>query len=58
MPDFSYPSINVGKKSNEENMQAAKAWMMQMSDDMKYYVSRLEQRIEVLEEKVAKMGEE
>lgn len=57
MQNFDYPSINVSKKTNEENMQSAKNWMIQMSDQMNFYITRLEARIEVLEAKIADMEE-
>lgn len=57
MQNFDYPSINVSKKTNEENMQSAKNWMIQMSDQMNFYITRLETRIEVLEAKIANMEE-
>lgn len=57
MQNFDYPSINVSKKTNEENMQSAKNWMIQMSDQMNFYITRLETRIEVLEAKIADMEE-
>lgn len=56
MPSFDYPNIS-GKKSNEENMQCARSWMMQMTDNMNYYVTKLESRIDVLEKKLSEMEE-
>lgn len=44
-----YPSIDVAKKSNEANMQAVKSCMYEMVDQLNYYVTELENKVEQLQ---------
>ncbi len=54
MSSFDYPNISE-KKSNEENMQAARSWMMDMSDRMNYVVRNMENQISELEKRIAEL---
>lgn len=47
------PNISVDKKSNEENMQAMKAWASQIIENMQY----MSNRIDSLEQLVASLKE-
>ena len=53
---FDYPNINVGGKSNEQNMQATKAYLNGLSDQLNFYLSNLESRVEELETIVNSLG--
>lgn len=57
MPDFGTPNIDVLKRSNEDNMQSAKSWMMQTSESLNYYITNLENRVSQLEKRLSN-GEE
>ena len=46
---LNYPNIDVAKKSNEANMQAVKACLCDMVDQMNYYVTDLENKVEQLQ---------
>lgn len=46
---FDYPNINVGGKSNEQNMQSVKAYLTSLSDQLNFYLNNLETRVEVIE---------
>lgn len=52
---FDYPSINVGGKSNEQNMQAVKAYLNNLSDQLNFYVNTLEEEIAELREMIESM---
>lgn len=52
MANFDYPSISVGNKSNEENMQSTRAWAHDVVDMLNIYIDKLEARIASLEEEV------
>ena len=54
MSSFDYPNI-CEKKSNEENMQAARSWMMDMSDRMNYVVRNMENQISELGKRIAEL---
>lgn len=52
---FDYPSINVGGKSNEQNMQAVKAYLNNLSDQLNFYINTLEDEITELKETIENM---
>lgn len=47
---FDYPNINVGGKSNEQNMQAVKSYLNNLSDQLNFYINELETEISDLKE--------
>ena len=49
MPDFGYPNIDVAKKTNEQNLQSAKNYMMELSDNIAFYLNQMEARVSNLE---------
>lgn len=49
--NFDYPNIS-SKKSNEENIQATRAYLNGMADQLNYAVGMLEGRIAQLESEV------
>lgn len=57
MPDFGYPNIDVSKKTNEQNLQSAKNYMMELSDNIAFYLNQMEARVSNLEKIVAEMGD-
>lgn len=55
---LTYPSIDVTKKSNEENLQATKSYLYETADQINYqlnmmndYIMTLEARLNALEGK-------
>lgn len=57
MATFDVPSINVSDKTNEENMQAVKSHLYNLSDNLNYYINNLESRISTLENLLNEKGE-
>lgn len=55
MEIFDYPNVNVGKKTNEQNMQAMYSYMCNTADQMNYVVSQLTQQIENLRNEVEEL---
>lgn len=54
---FDYPGINVGEKTNEANIHAIKSYLDDLSDQLNYYISYLEEKVEALETIVSNMTE-
>jgi len=46
---FSYPAISLEKKTNEQNIQATKTYLNDLSDNLNYQVDSLESRLLTLE---------
>lgn len=46
METFDTPSINVEKKSNEENMQAVKAYLSELAEKLNYMSNNLQEQID------------
>ena len=55
MEIFDYPNVNVGKKTNEQNMQAMYSYMCNAADQMNYVVGQLTQQIENLRNEVEEL---
>lgn len=49
---FDYPNINIGGKSNEQNMQAVKAYLNNLSDQLNFYLNDMETQILELKEMI------
>lgn len=49
MANFDYPKVSLSGKTNEENIQAVKAWAIDMADMMNAYINNLEERVTTLE---------
>lgn len=44
-----YPQINIEEKSNEQNMQATKSYLISLVDQLNYEISQLSSRVAALE---------
>ena len=55
MEIFEYPNVNVGKKTNEQNMKAMYSYMCNTADQMNYVVGNLTQQIESLRREVEEL---
>ena len=55
MEIFEYPNVNVGKKTNEQNMKAMYSYMCNTADQTNYVVSNLTQQIESLRKEVEEL---
>lgn len=49
MLNMDYPSISVEEKSNEQNMQATKSYLINLVENLQYALANLESRVEQLE---------
>lgn len=52
---FGYPNIKIGKMTIEQNMQNVKSYLYQMSDNTSKYINSLENEVEELKKKIAKL---
>lgn len=51
MIGLDYPPINVEERSNEENLQSVKGYLINMVDALENKVASLEERLQALEGK-------
>lgn len=49
MLNIDYPAISVEEKTNEQNMQTTKAYLINLVENLQYQIANLESRIERLE---------
>lgn len=49
MSTFDAPNIDVMEKSNEENIQSTKSYLVNMADNLNYKFDNLESRVAYLE---------
>ena len=52
MATFDAPNISVEKKTNEQNMQAVKAYLTDLADQLNYMVNQQQKEIETLRSKI------
>lgn len=56
MAAFDIPAVSVENKTNEDNIQAFKAWAYETIEQLNYYISNLEERISILENAYKERG--
>lgn len=49
------PSVNVEKRSNEQNIQNLKSWANNTVNELTYYINALEARVSALEQEVSNL---
>lgn len=47
-----YPNVNIGRYSNEQNIQNMNAFMCELSDTVNHYIGTLEEEIETLKSEI------
>lgn len=52
MATFDAPNISVEKKTNEQNMQAVKAYLTDLADLLNYTVNQQQKEIETLRSEI------
>lgn len=52
MATFDAPNISVEKKTNEQNMQAVKAYLTDLADQLNYTVNQQQKEIETLRSEI------
>lgn len=52
MATFDAPNISVEKKTNEQNMQAVKAYLTDLADQLNYMVNQQQKEIENLRSEI------
>lgn len=55
MSTFDAPAISVGTKTNEQNMQTVKAYLVNLSSELNYQFGVLNSEIEALKKEISSM---
>jgi len=55
MEIFNAPSVSISGKSNEENVQALKAWANNVSDTLNFYLSSLQSQIDEMKKEISQL---
>ena len=55
MAQFDYPNISIDNKSNEQNMQATKAHLNALADQLNYYIDSITNTLNEHESRISKL---
>lgn len=55
MEIFNAPNVSVSGKTNEENLQAIKAWANSVSDTLNFYLTSLQSQIDELKKEISQL---
>lgn len=56
MGAFDFPTIDVERRSNEENIKAIKSYLFEMTDQLNYEIDQIKSQIQELNDKIASLG--
>lgn len=55
MEIFNAPNVSVSGKTNEENLQAIKAWANSVSDTLNFYLTSLQSQIDEMKKEISQL---
>lgn len=55
MATFDTPNISVEKKTNEQNMQAVKAYLTDLAENLNYVINQQNAKMEALRAEIAEI---